>query len=218
MNWQQMVALGGADLVRLVAAFLAGLALGAEREYHDKSAGLRTITLICVGAALFVIYSERIPAENGRVAAQIVTGVGFLGAGVILQRRGQVIGLTTASTIWVAAALGVGMGLGAILFTTIAVVLVIFVLSVLPAFERIFQQANAYRAYKVTIAQDPGKPDLLKKAFADAGLRVREESRTKDNESIVLLWHVAGKPSSHKRICDSMISDPQMKAFEQSTG
>ncbi len=63
MNWHQLVTVDGTDLIRLVAAFLAGLALGLEREYHDKSAGMRTITLICVGAALFVIVTQRIPPK-----------------------------------------------------------------------------------------------------------------------------------------------------------
>ncbi|MGE5601835.1 MAG: MgtC/SapB family protein [Nitrososphaerales archaeon] len=214
MKWQHLVVLDGTDLIKLVAAFLAGLALGVEREYHDKSAGMRTITLICVGAALFVIFSQRIPSEAGRVAAQIVTGVGFLGAGVILQRRGQVVGLTTASTIWVAAALGVGMGLGALLFTAIATVLVILVLSALPAFESIFQRAVSFRSYKITVTLDPSKPARLKKAFTDLGLKVREESQVKGKESIVLMWYVSGKPSLHRQICDAMIKDAEIKEFD----
>lgn len=213
-TFSHMLTLGADDLVRLVGAFFIGIALGAEREYHDKSAGMRTITLICVGAALFVIFSQRIANEGGRVAAQIVTGVGFLGAGVILQRRGQIVGLTTASTIWVAAALGVGMGLGAVLFTTIAAFLVIFVLIALPYFERIFQRAAAFKSYKITIAMDPDKPARLKKVFTDIGLKVREDSQVKVKEAIVLVWHVSGKPSLHRQVSAAMIRDPEVKEFE----
>ena len=216
MQWQQMVAVDSNDLIKLVAAFLVGLALGAEREYRDKSAGMRTIILICVGSALFTIFSVRIAGDGdpGRLAAQIVSGIGFLGAGVILVRRGQVLGLTTASTIWVAAALGIGMGVGSILFTVIATALVIFVLSILPAFERIFQRAAAFKSYKITVDPEPGKPDRLRKAFSDAGLSVREEGRTKGKDSIVLLWHVGGKPSAHQHVCEAMIRDPEVKEFE----
>lgn len=216
MQWDQLVGAYGDDLIKLVAAFLAGLALGAEREYHDKSAGMRTIILICVGSALFTIFSVRIAGDKdpGRIAAQIVSGIGFLGAGVILVRRGQVLGLTTASTIWVAAALGIGMGVGSILFTSIATALVIFVLGILPPFERIFQRATSFKHYKITLVLDPAKPDRLKKVFVDAGLSVREESRTKGKETIVLLWQVAGKPSSHQRMYDLMINDPEVKEFE----
>jgi putative Mg2+ transporter-C (MgtC) family protein len=216
MQWEQMVALNGNDLIKLVAAFLAGVALGAEREYHDKSAGMRTIILICVGSAMFTIFSVQIADDKdpGRVAAQIVSGIGFLGAGVILVRRGQVLGLTTASTIWVAAAIGIGMGVGNILFTAIATVLVIFVLGILPSFERIFQRAASFKTYKITVRQDPTKPARLRKAFTDAGLSVREESRAKAKDTIVLLWQVAGRPSAHQRMYDLMLNDPEIQEFE----
>ncbi len=133
---------------------------------------------------------------------------------MILQRRGQIVGLTTASTIWVAAALGVGMGLGAVLFTAVATVLVMFVLSVLPAFEKIFERAVAFKSYKIAVAPDPGKPVRLKKAFTDLGLKVREDGRTKQEDGIVLLWYVSGKPSLHRQVCDAMIKDPEIKEFE----
>lgn len=216
MQWEQMMIVDRADLVKLIAAFLVGLALGAEREYRDKSAGIRTIILICVGSTLLTIFSVRIAGDKdpGRIAAQIVTGIGFLGAGVILVRRGQVLGLTTASTIWVAAALGIGMGVGSILFTFIAAGLVIFVLSILPYFELVFQRMAAFKLYKITVGLDPKKPDQLKKAFADAGLSVREESRSKGKDSIVLLWHVAGRPSAHQAVGEAMMKDPGVKEFD----
>ncbi len=180
MHWAQMLALNPDDLVKLLAAFLVGLALGAEREYHDKSAGMRTIILICVGSAMFTIFSVRIAGDKdpGRVAAQIVSGIGFLGAGVILQRRGQVLGLTTASTIWVAAALGIGMGVGYVLFTLIGGALVIFVLGVLPRLERVFELRVAFKTYKISTVPDITKAERLKKAFTAAGLSVRDEAPT----------------------------------------
>lgn len=216
MDWSQMLAVNGADIIKLIAAFLVGLALGAEREYRDKAAGMRTIILICVGSTLFTIFSVRIAADKdpGRVAAQIVTGIGFLGAGVILQRRGQVLGLTTASTIWVSAALGIGMGVGQILFTFIAAVLVIFVLSVLPSLEQIFTRSNAFKMYRITVALDPAIPERLKKAYADLGLKIHEEAQAKGKDCIILLWQVAGHPSAHLKISEMMIRDPQVKEFD----
>ena len=91
-------------VVKLLLALVAGGLIGAEREFHDKTAGFRTITFICVGATLFTILSLEIGSEAndpGRIAASIVTGIGFIGAGVILRREGHVTGVTTASTIWV---------------------------------------------------------------------------------------------------------------------
>ena len=89
------------DLLKLLFAVLIGGLIGIEREMHAKAAGLRTITLITVGAALFTIIS--LDFKDDRVIANIVTGVGFLGAGSIMFMEGRLTGLTTASTIWVAA-------------------------------------------------------------------------------------------------------------------
>jgi putative Mg2+ transporter-C (MgtC) family protein len=91
-------------LLRVGLAVLLGMAIGLEREWREKAAGFRTITLVTVGSALFVTitYSGFSPADRARVAAGVVTGIGFLGAGAILRERGQVIGLTTAATVWAA--------------------------------------------------------------------------------------------------------------------
>ena len=211
-----MMSVAPNDLIKLVAAFVVGLLLGAEREYHDKAAGMRTIILICVGSALFTIFSVRIAGDKdpGRIAAQIVSGIGFLGAGVILQRRGQVLGLTTASTIWVAAALGIGMGVGYILFTVIAGLLVIFVLAALPVFERLLQGANAFKLYKITVQQDEGEAERVQKLFENNGLTVREIGRAKARDSIILNWDVAGKPEAHRWVCDALIKDAAVREFD----
>ncbi|MCG3128699.1 MAG: hypothetical protein CHACPFDD_03590 [Phycisphaerae bacterium] len=108
------------DLLRLLAACVAGGIIGFEREVHDKPAGLRTNVMICLGAALFAIVSIRFSAgvdgasgDPARIAAQVVTGVGFLGAGAIIQARGgAVLGLTTAATIWTVASIGLAFGAG----------------------------------------------------------------------------------------------------------
>lgn len=105
------------DLVKLLAAVAAGALIGLERELADKPAGLRTNILICLGAALFALLSVRLAEVGGvvdrtRIAAQIVTGVGFLGAGAIIQHRRYVIGLTTAATIWAVASVGMAFGTG----------------------------------------------------------------------------------------------------------
>ncbi|MEJ2502151.1 MAG: MgtC/SapB family protein [Gemmatimonadota bacterium] len=105
-------------LARLLLAALLGGVVGLEREWSGKPAGFRTNLLICVGAALLTELSravsasapEGVPADPGRIAAQIVSGIGFLGAGTIIQSRGNVTGLTTAATLWVVAAIGMAVG------------------------------------------------------------------------------------------------------------
>jgi putative Mg2+ transporter-C (MgtC) family protein len=99
---------------KLIAAILIGGGIGLERELKGKPAGLRTNILICVGSALLMDLSMNLAAvhggDPGRIAAQVVTGIGFLGAGTILHTRGQITGLTSAATIWVVAALGLTIG------------------------------------------------------------------------------------------------------------
>lgn len=109
---------------KLLVAFLCGLALGAEREARDKAAGLRTMILISVGSALYLMVGEaaslvgldpsaaRVTPDPTRIGSEVVAGIGFLGAGSIIQSRGAVHGLTTAATIWVAAAVGLCAGVG----------------------------------------------------------------------------------------------------------
>lgn len=98
------------------AATLCGLVIGRERRARRKPVGMRTVTLICIGSAVFTMVSifmaQADDADPGRIAAQVVTGIGFLGAGTILHTKGRVKGLTTAATIWVVAAIGMLIGAG----------------------------------------------------------------------------------------------------------
>ena len=103
-------------ILRLVAAIIAGAIIGVERELHDKPAGFRTNILICFGAALFTVMSITMVGEaysdRARIAAQVVTGVGFLGAGTVLRRGETIKGLTTAAALWTVTAIGVAIGFG----------------------------------------------------------------------------------------------------------
>ncbi len=116
----------------ILLAVVLGAVIGLEREISGKAAGLRTNILICLGAAIFTIISKQMAETGGsvtRVAAQVVTGVGFLGAGAIIQDRGGVHGLTTAATIWLVASIGMACGAGfyylAIISTAIAILVLL---------------------------------------------------------------------------------------------
>lgn len=102
------------DLLKILLAIAVGGVIGLEREFRDKAAGFRTLIFICVGSTLFTVFSSKLAGVNDptRIASGIVTGVGFLGAGVIMREGGRVIGLTTAAIIWLVAALGMGIGGG----------------------------------------------------------------------------------------------------------
>jgi putative Mg2+ transporter-C (MgtC) family protein len=124
---------------RLLLAAVLGGALGLEREWRNKDAGLRTNILIAIGAALFTLMSIELSGgrgDPGRVAAQVVTGIGFLGAGAIMRTDAGIQGLTTAATIWVNAAVGVAAGGGSYHLAVIATGVTLITLLVLQPIEK----------------------------------------------------------------------------------
>jgi putative Mg2+ transporter-C (MgtC) family protein len=130
-------------LVQLALAVVLGGLIGFEREWRGKPAGLRTNILICMAAVVFAQVSQRAAqhgGDPGRIAAQVLTGVGFLGAGTILHQKGAITGLTSAATIWIVTAIGVTLGFGAYLDAVGATILVLVVLAGLPPLERLIRR------------------------------------------------------------------------------
>ena len=134
------------DLLSIILAIVLGAVIGMEREFSGKAAGLRTNVLICLGAAVFTIISRQmVGGTNGsvaRIAAQIVTGVGFLGAGAIIQDRGGVHGLTTAATIWLVSSIGMACGAG---FYGLAIVAALTAILVLIGLGKLVRLLERYR-------------------------------------------------------------------------
>ena len=131
---------------RLLLAAGLGAAIGLEREYRQKPAGLRTNILIALGSALFMIVSMAVGGGGGtpdRIAAQVVTGIGFLGGGAILRSGTTVHGMTTAATIWVNAAIGMAAGAGEYALAAGSTIITVIVLAVLPPVERYFARRRA---------------------------------------------------------------------------
>ena len=146
------------DIVSLVLSVIFGAAIGLEREIRGKAAGLRTDVLICLGAAVFTIISRQLAAGTDgsptRIAAGVVTGVGFLGAGAIIRDRGGVHGLTTAATIWLVASIGVACG--AHLYI-LALVSTILALGVLLGLAPVSRSISEYEKAGPTSYQQPDK-------------------------------------------------------------
>ena len=117
-------------IIRLVVAAVLGSLIGLEREWHDKPAGLRTHILVCVGAAVFTVAALGIGKETeiARIAAGVVTGIGFLGAGTIFREKERVRGLTTAADLWVLAAIGLAVGIGYYVLAAISTALMLIIL------------------------------------------------------------------------------------------
>lgn len=165
-------------LGKLVLAVILGGAIGLERELKAKPAGLRTNILICVGATLLTDVSITISVvgttrlgDPSRIAAQIVSGVGFLGAGTIMQGSGMVTGLTSAATIWVVAAIGIAVGSGNYIGATGATALVAIVLAWLGRVEHRIKRVR--RVVHITIRTKPGTPvEGITATLAEEGIRV----------------------------------------------
>lgn len=159
----------GTAVIRLLIAFVLGAAIGFERERGERGAGLRTLSLVSLASALITIVSgygfqeflslTHISLDPSRVAAQIVTGVGFLGAGTIFLRRGGARGLTTAAAIWFVAGIGLACGTGMIFEATFATALALVVLALLRPVEQYFFPRAAAHTLRATLSRgsDPAQ-------------------------------------------------------------
>ncbi|REC63382.1 MgtC/SapB family protein [Chryseobacterium pennae] len=140
------------ELLLIFISVILGLLIGAEREYRNKSAGLRTFILVCFGACLFTILSIKIGVANpDRLAANIITGIGFLGAGVIFKGENKIEGITTATTIWATASIGMAVGSGYVYFSLLGTALVLIILSALTYLQSFIDNYNKIREYKVGV-------------------------------------------------------------------
>jgi putative Mg2+ transporter-C (MgtC) family protein len=203
------------DLLKLLLAILAGGLVGAEREFRDKAAGFRTIIFICVGATLFTMLSLKIGEgiEPVRIAASVVTGVGFLGAGAILRESRRIMGLTTASTIWLAAALGMAIGGGYYLLAGCAVLAALVVLWIFPRLESWIDNVRHTITYDIECGLDPLDFHQLERLFADSGLHLIEVKREKSDGRMRCMMMAYGKPEHHERLVAKLFEAPQVTAF-----
>lgn len=163
--------------IKLLVAVACGGAIGLERELSQKSAGLRTNVLVCVGATLFMIVSRHIGSgapftDPARLVAQVVTAIGFIGAGVILQSRGSIRGLTTAATILLVGAVGVTIGEGMFSVAAMTTVLIIVVLVVLRRVERAFISRRRLFHYRLKTPDISLAVSRLLKMLEGEGLRL----------------------------------------------
>lgn len=173
-------------LLKLVLAALAGGIVGFEREKHGRPAGLRTHLLVSVGCCLMMIVSESffikyghlpgsgvVRLDPGRVAAQIIAGMGFLGAGVIIKEGFNVRGLTTAACLWVVAGIGMAFGMGMFVAGSFGATVALLALIFLKKLEPIIKK-DRYLYLSITAAADPDIYPALEKIFSDRKLHIRD--------------------------------------------
>jgi putative Mg2+ transporter-C (MgtC) family protein len=202
-------------LLKIVLAILAGGLIGIEREFRDKAAGFRTLIFICLGAALFTMFSSSLAGagDPSRIAANVVSGVGFLGAGVILREHGRIAGLTTAAMIWLTAAIGMGIGGGLLPLTGVALLLVLVVLWGFPRLEGWIETLRSVRTYEIECTLEPQQYETLQAMFRDCGLQLHDPRQHKIEGNLVFTWLAIGKPLAHQRAAQLLVSDERIKAF-----
>jgi putative Mg2+ transporter-C (MgtC) family protein len=206
-------------LVQLLLAALLGGAIGVEREISGKPAGLRTNILICVGATLFTVLSLKLAVgggDPGRVAAQILTGVGFIGAGTILHTRGSVTGLTSAATIWVVSAIGMAIGLESYVEAVGTTLLVMIVLAGLGFVESFIARRATHSRLLVHATPSAGALEELETLVRRTGLELTRVESRRENVDLVIEFELRGPKRLHDQARNAVLHHPGVRAL--STG
>lgn len=199
--------------IRLLAALCMGGAIGFEREYNAKAAGFRTMILICVGAALFTMLSARIEGDVGRIAANIVNGIGFLGAGIIYREESRTKGLTTAASVWVVSALGMSLGYGHYEIAVVGFGLVLFTLLVLVKLTDGIQRMNQSREYKIVTIFQNKTLQQYEHFFRSCGLKPNRGQQQRIGTDMIGYWRVDGSEKNHEKCIKRLLHDPNVKEF-----
>lgn len=205
------------DLIKLGVALLVGSIVGVEREWHKKAVGLRTLILISLGSAIFTIISIRLGTNFGdesdvtRIAANIVSGIGFLGAGVIIEEHGRLTGLTTAATTWLVAGLGMAAGAGEYALSAIGAIIAVLVLFPLSKFEEHLGINTEERIYEITTEISWNKFKELKSIFKNHDLVINSYKQQKRENDMVCTFEVTGTMKKHDKVIQKLLSDKDIK-------
>jgi putative Mg2+ transporter-C (MgtC) family protein len=202
------------DMVAMLVSILCGGIIGFEREYRSKSAGFRTIILISLGSTIFTIVSQHGAGADDRISANIITGIGFIGAGVIFKDRVSVRGLTTAAVIWTSAAIGMTAGVGyhalALALTLITLTVLLMVTSV----ERLISKLQKEKVLRVTFrGPDFSQLSELEVSMANNGLTLERLEVGKDQDKLTVVYKVSGNKNLLVGMNETLAAAPEIVSF-----
>jgi len=208
---QHVIGLNGAAM-RLFAASILGAAIGLEREYKRRSAGVRTNLLISLGAAFFTLLSVALAGENtpdkSRVASNIVQGIGFLGAGLILHNRSRISGLTSAASVWVVASIGMACGAGLYAAAVEATLIVVIALALVGFLER----RASIKIYSMIYEARGENQDAMLSSILDAmdkaGERLADYASSPIGSLQRVSFTITATKKQHERIRGKLLSEP----------
>lgn len=204
-------------ITKLIISIVIGVIIGGEREYRNKSAGLRTIILICLGSTIFTMLSDHLGDATGasRIAANVVTGIGFLGAGAIMREGLTISGLTTASTIWVAAALGIAVGSGEYLLAFSAMALVFIVLTLFGYLQKVFFKVLSKTIeLRVVFDSSNNKVELIEAQMKLLHLRFEKKKEYRIQNDSCYYYDVLGNDDNLARLASFLNFNTDVKSFE----
>lgn len=192
-------------VIRILSALLFGGLIGYEREYRNMPAGFRTHILVCIGAALVMVTSEYIffrfsgiaDLDPARMGAQVISGIGFLGAGTILRDKFRVTGLTTAASLWAVACIGLAVGSGFYFIATVATLVIFATLSLLRRFEGVFTHRATKSRFSLTVRMERGREKQIRDLLERAGCIVLKiSSFTNSGDKILAKYEIHCKKGS----------------------
>ncbi|HEY9049145.1 MAG TPA: MgtC/SapB family protein [Ohtaekwangia sp.] len=201
--------------LQLLLSFVIGTAIGLEREYRSKAAGLRTMIMICLGSTIFTEISMSLTTSSpDRIASNIITGVGFLGAGVIFKDTLTISGITTATTIWIAAALGMAVGAGEYFIAFVGSIAVLIVLTVFENVKQVVIRWHQARTYRITLQPEDSFMEALETELKKHNLRFAQDRYMKDEDNYILIYEVFGSVKNFDALNIFLKNDARVKKYE----
>ena len=201
-------------IIQIIAAFVVGGLLGVEREYHSKPAGFRTMILISVGSCLFTILSTTFIANPDRIASNIITGIGFIGAGVVFKEGINVRGITSAATIWIAASLGMCIGLKFYGLAIMVAILVLVVLIVLSRLEEAFDNLHKVKQYKIKFKAYEYSVEELEAALTKIDVYFVRYKISKQQNEVVVDYKVEAVIQKREQVDSFLINNKNITGFD----
>ncbi|MPT35348.1 MAG: MgtC/SapB family protein [Flavobacterium sp.] len=197
-------------------AVIWGAIIGAEREYRGKAAGFRTTILISIGACFFTVMSIWIGGEGNpdRIASNIVTGLGFLCAGVIFRADNHINGITTAATIWAVAAISMAIGAGYYLISACGGGLILLVLTTLTYLQNKIDRINQYRTLHITFDKKDDGFVRCTELFLKYGVKSRLITQQKELDTITLIWEIHGSEKQLESLSKALLLESFFSKIE----
>ena len=209
-----MIQLETEQIFQIIGALAAGAILGVEREYHNKPAGFRTMILISVSSCLFSILSVSL-SSGDRFASNIVTGIGFIGAGVVFKEGNAVRGITSAALIWMAAAIGMSIGLKHYGLASLVVLVVLLVLVALTKIEKILDNIHQIKSYEIQFDSNQYSIEELESELKEEGIHFDRMKTSKQNNLVKVEYAIdVSLKKKRPQIDNFFINNPNIIRFE----